>query len=233
MIAQGAGRLPRVRTFKWSWLFYGAIVIIGSALFAFATFRPIQVLPRITLAPGFALTDQDGRSLTNEDLRGQIVLYNFTYTRCQSSCPQTSPILRAVQDQLSDVITDGVTITLVTMSFDSDYDKPDTLRAYAKTLGADSARWRFLTGDATRIKYVIGSGFNVYYNANASGGFDFDPVFVLVDGWGIIRATYRAGLPTSDRIVRDLKLVVQEIKNSSGVGKYAYEAAHLFLCYPP
>lgn len=232
MIAQGAGRLPQVKTFKWSWLFYGVIALIAIAIFAFATFRPIQVLPRITLAPGFILTDQDGRSLTNEDLRGQIVLYNFTYTRCQAPCAQTSPIMRAIQDQLAQVSTDGVTITLVTISFDSQHDKPDTLCAYANSLGADTVRWRFLTGDATRVKYVIGSGFNVYYNANPSGVFEFDPVFVLVDGWGIIRATYRT-LPTSDRIVRDMGLIVQEIKNSTGVGKYAYEAAHLFLCYPP
>ena len=233
MIAQGAGRLPQVRTFKWSWLFYGAIILIAVGIIAFATFRPIQVLPRITLAPGFALTDQDGRSLTNEDLRGQIVLYNFTYTRCQAGCAQTSPIMRGVQNQLSEVVTEGVTITLVTISIDSEYDKPGTLHTYAKEQGADTARWRFLTGDANRVKYVIGSGFNVYYVPNASGTFDFDPVIVLVDGWGITRAIYRNQLPTSDRIIRDLGLIVQEIKNSSGVGKYAYEAAHLFLCYPP
>ncbi|MBI5030881.1 MAG: SCO family protein [Chloroflexi bacterium] len=233
MIAQGAGRLPQVRTYKWSWLFYGAIALVAAGIIAFATLRPIQVLPRITLAPGFALTDQDGHSLTNEDLRGQIVLYNFTYTRCQAPCAQTSPIMRGVQNQLSSVITDGVTITLVTILFDSELDKPDTLRAYAKELEADTARWRFLTGDANRVKYVIGDGFNVYYAPNASGTFDFDPVFVLVDGWGIVRAIYRHQLPTSERIIRDLGVIVQEIKNSTGVGKYAYEAAHLFLCYPP
>ena len=232
MIAQGADRLTQVRTFKWSWLFYGAIFLAAASIIAFATFRPIQVLPRITLAPGFVLTDQDGHALTNEDLRGQIVLYNFTYTRCRATCVQTSPIMRAVQNQLSDVITDGVTITLVTVSFDSEYDKPDVLRAYATELGADTAHWLFLSGDANRVKYMLGDGFNVYYAPNARGTFDFDPVFVLVDGWGIMRADYRNQLPTSDRIIRDMGLLAQEVKNSVGIGKYAYEAAHLFLCYP-
>jgi len=33
---------------------------------AFAIFQPIKVLPRIQLAPGFILLDQDAQRLTNE-----------------------------------------------------------------------------------------------------------------------------------------------------------------------
>ena len=59
-----------------------------------------------------------------------------------------------------------------------------------------------------------------------------DPVFALVDGWGVLRAVYRTATPDVEILKRDLRLVVQEVQNSTGVNRYAYEAAHLFLCYP-
>lgn len=208
-----------------------ALPVIG--ILAFAILRPIQVLPRITLAPGLALTDQNGARLTNEDLRGKIVLYNFTYTNCAAPCPQTSDTMRAVQDHLGEIDAGDIPIALVTISFDPARDTPEKLRAYAKQIGADAARWRIATGDATRLKYALGGGFNLYYAPNLDGTFTFDPMFVLVDGWGIIRAYYKTATPTTDRLTRDIRLIAQEARNSTGATRYAYEAAHLFLCYPP
>lgn len=214
-------------------LFYVLIFLPVVGVLAFATLRPIQVLPRITLAPGLALIDQNNTRLTNEDLRGQIVLYNFTYTHCQAPCPQTGEVMRAVQGRLDEIETGGIPITLVTISFDPQRDTPERLREYARQNGADAARWRITTGDAARLKYALGGGFNLYYAPNADGTFTFDPLFVLVDGWGIVRAFYKTPTPTIDRLLRDIRLVVQEARNSTGMARYAYEAAHLFLCYPP
>jgi len=33
-------------------------------------------------------------------------------------------------------------------------------------------------------------------------------------------------------VLRDIALLTDEAKNSQGAARYAYEAAHLFLCYP-
>jgi len=217
---------------RWRLIYaFAAIPII--AVIAFATLRPIQVLPRITLSPGFALTDQNNARLTNEDLRGRITLYNFTYTNCTAPCPQTSAVMRTLQNELSTLDTNGIPVSLVTISFDPARDTPEKLRAYAQQFGADAATWRIATGDATRVKYALGGGFNLFYELKSDGTFEFDPLFVLVDGWGIIRAYYKTATPTTERLMRDIRLVVQEARNSDGAAKYAYEAAHLFLCYPP
>lgn len=214
-------------------IFYALIFLPVVGVLAFALLKPIQVLPRITLSPGFSLIDQNNSRLTNEDLRGRIVLYNFTYSNCTTPCPQTSQVMRVVQDQLGQIDTGEIPVSLVTISFDPDRDTPERLRVYANQVGADSTKWRIATGDATRLKYALGGGFNLYYAPNGDGTFVFDSLFVLVDGWGIIRAFYKTANPSPDRIVRDINLVVQEARNSTGAAKYAYEAAHLFLCYPP
>lgn len=214
------------------WGIYGLIGLLLVGTLAFAILRPILVLPRITLAPGFALQDETGQRFTSEDLRGQLVLYNFTYTRCAAPCPATSDVMRAVQTRLDEVETGSIPVTLITISFDSEHDTPAVLSQYAAQATADAHNWRFLTGDADRLKWVIGGGFGVYYQANEDGSFIFDPAFMLVDGAGILRAEYRTAAPEIDRILRDIGLVAKEANNSQGAKRAAYEAAHLFLCYP-
>lgn len=213
----------------WAIYFLLALLVLGAI--AFAVFRPILVLPRITLAPGFALIDQNGEPLTNEDMRGKIVLYNITHTACAAPCPQTSAAVQAVQARLDEVETFGIPVEFVTISVDPARDTPAVLREYAASLGA-GPDWHFVTGEPERLKYVVGGGFGVYYTAREDGTVAVDPGMMLVDGQGILRAEYRTVVPEVDRLLRDIGLVAEEAENSGGASRYAYEAAHLFLCYP-
>ena len=212
------------------WYFLLILPVIG--MIAFAVFQPIQVLPRVKLAPGFAFTDQDGNRLTSDDMRGRLVFYNFTYTNCTEPCPQTSAYMGQIQQAVAEIDTGGLPVEFVTISFDPERDTPETLRAYADELNADTSLWHFVTGGSTLLKSVIGAGFRTYYDRREDGSFTFDPVFVLVDGWGILRATYRTAEPPLSMVQRDVRLILEEIENQEGVSRYAYEAAHLFLCYP-
>ena len=214
-------------------ILYALILLPVIGALAFAIFRPIQVLPRITLSPGLSLVDQNNARLTNEDLRGRIVLYNFTYTNCPAPCPQSNEPMQTMQARVRESGATDIPISLVTISFDPARDTSEKLRAFADQVGADATQWRIATGDAMRLKYALGGGFNLYYNPNADGTFTFDPLFVLVDGWGIIRAYYKTATPSVDRVTRDIRLLQDEARNSTGAARYAYEAAHLFLCYPP
>lgn len=214
--------------------FYGLLGLAVVGLVAFVTIRPIQVLPRITLAPGFTLTDQDGARLTNEDLRGSITLYNLTYTNCRPpDCLDTSTAVQAVRGRLADIDTQGIPVRFVTISVDPARDDQAALQAYATEIGADGETWHVATGDVERLKWIVGGGFGVYFDARDDGSIVLDPpALILVDGLGIMRAEYRTAAPEADRILRDMRLVAQEARNSTGTTRYAYEAAHLFLCYP-
>ncbi len=219
------------RRLRWEWLAVAVVAAVILGVVAFATFQPIKVLPRIRLAPGFLLTDQAGQRLTNEDLRGKIVLYNFSYARCGEQCEPLNATLRSVQDQLAQAAGEGAPVELVTISFDPERDTPAALQAYAQAAGADPSRWRFATGDPARMKNIIGGGFEAYYEPDDQGGFKFSPAFALVDGWGIIRAEYRNEVPTPERVLKHIEVIQEEARNSKGVARMGYEAAHLFLCY--
>ena len=217
-------------------LFYGLAGFIVIAAFAFKIFQPIQVLPRMRLAPAFTLTDQAGQRLTNEDLRGKLVLYNFTYTNCGPACDTMNATLMDILARRDEAALGDIPLLIVSLSFDPARDTPSALQSYAGHLSAAPAEWTFVTAqDPALLKTIIGVGFEAYYEQKDDGTFAFDPTFILVDGWGVIRGEYRYSteVSTADRILRHLGVLADEVKNSKGSAKLAYEAAHLFLCYAP
>ncbi len=210
-------------------------VVVFLAVGAFVVFQPVQVLPRVRLAPGFTLTDQSGERLTSEDLRGKFVLYSFTYTNCPPPCGDVDATMKAVQNRLGEVELYGNEVAFVTISVDPQRDTPEVLAAHAADVGA-ADNWRFATTENDRaLKDIVGGGFRTFYEQQDDGTLILDPGFVLVDGYGIIRNEYRyqTVAPDVDRIVRHLGVIAEEVEKSTGAATLAYEAAHLFLCYSP
>lgn len=213
----------------------GVLALLLVAAFAFATFQPVQVLPRIRLAPGFAFIDQDGRPFTSDATRGEVVLYGFGYGDCGSECDPVRETMAEIAARADTEVDLGDTeFRLVTVSIDPTSDS-GRLPELAEAWGADGERWRWATGqDPEQLRTVLTSGFELYHQQVADGSFAFDSRYVLVDGWGVIRGEYRYSTlaEDADKIVRHLGLLGEEIRNSKGVTSVAYEAAHIFMCYP-
>jgi protein SCO1/2/putative membrane protein len=98
----------------------------------------------------FRLTERSGRTVTEADLSGDVWVSAFIFTRCPISCPKISSVMKGLQQPLGDA---GV--KLVSLSVDPDYDTPEVLTRYADGLGADPARWWFLTGKQDEIVDLI------------------------------------------------------------------------------
>jgi cytochrome oxidase Cu insertion factor (SCO1/SenC/PrrC family) len=212
-------------------LWFGLLAIPLAAIVLFAVLQPVKVVPRIGLAPGFIFTDMNGERLSNEDLRGKMVIYTFTTTSCTMPCVDTSAAMQQLQEMVKRLDTGGIPVMMVTMLLDSEDATPERMRSYAQRVGADPTVWRVVTGPPDRLKQVVGGGFGLYYEQKDNSVFEFAPMTALVDGNGILRAHYKRGAPDIDFVERDLKLMIDEVKNSAGAGGLVYEAAHLFACY--
>jgi protein SCO1/2 len=143
-------------------------------------------------------------------------------------------MMKAIQDRVDEVETYDLPVEFVTISFDSTYDTPQVLKAYAEEIGADTSTWHFLTSeDPQQIRRVVGAGFQVYYKEKSPGDFEFIPTMILVDGWGIVRGIYndRIYVADTDRILSHINVIASEAAFSKGANKLGYSAAHLFLCY--
>ena len=218
-------------------LFYLIPGLIISAILAFNILQPIKVLPRVSLAPGFAFINQDGETVTSEDYRGRLVFYTFSFSECGKPCEATGSKLARLDKELTAKNFPGLDISFVTISLDPENETPSELQAVtlseqlAQTLTND---WDFVAGASDLTKYVVGGGFGVYYdNLQAmTQAASFEPRVVLVDGWGIIRSEYHPESFSVERALTDIDYLANEIENANGVAKLAYEAAHLFRCYP-
>jgi protein SCO1 len=104
--------------------------------------------------PDVSLVDTHGNRVTLADLRGQVVLVTFIYTRCPlpDYCPLQMANFAQVKDRLGERL--GRDVTLLTITFDPKYDTTDVMARYGANYGADGRGWRLLTGTPQEIQRV-------------------------------------------------------------------------------
>ena len=156
---------PPPKKQSWWWLYLLLALPVAGAM-AFSILRPITVLPRIGLSPGFTLRDQDGALVNNEAFRGQLTLYTFTYTQCDDDCPITPVTLAQLRQDVAAIAPEGLEVSLVTITLDPERDTPAALAAAANGLEAEypaGIDWTWLTADNPAfIRSVVGNGFSLY-----------------------------------------------------------------------
>ncbi len=97
------------------------------------------------VVPDLPFVDQNGAPFRFAQLRGQDVVLAFIYTRCQDA--RMCPLISAKFGQLQAALGKRK-VHLVEVTLDPTYDRPDVLRRYATTFGADPKRWSLVVGDA-------------------------------------------------------------------------------------
>lgn len=104
--------------------------------------------------PDFSLIDTSGKRVTLAELRGQVVLVTFIYTRCPlpDYCPLQMANFAQVKDRLGAQL--GREVTLLTITFDPKYDDAQVMSRYGANYGADGRGWKLLTGTPEEIQRV-------------------------------------------------------------------------------
>lgn len=211
---------------------FGSVGLLVVAVGLYASLFTLGVLPKLGFSPGYSLQDASGSRLTSEDFRGKVTLYTFTSVREQRASRDPDLVLREVQEMLRTEETGGIPVRLVTIVLDPPAGDPAAVAAVAARAGAEDGRWHVASGADDDLRTVVRDGFGVWYEKGASGDLRFDPVFVLVDGMGIVRARHRVGLPDASVLLDQVRSVVREANAADGPSRLAYSAAHLFQCYP-
>jgi protein SCO1/2 len=106
-------------------------------------------------APSFTLLNQDGQPTAFDRFRGKRVVLNFIFTRCPvaTMCPASTAKMMSLQAAAQKAgIAD---LELVSISFDTAYDTPPVLKAYADARGIDTTHWSFLTGPEPAIRDLL------------------------------------------------------------------------------
>jgi protein SCO1/2 len=151
---------------------------------------------------GTRLVDQEGRRFDASALAGRIVLFNFIYTGCSSTCPLQTHALAQVQQQLPARLRGQV--RFVSVSLDPVTDTPQALKAYARRMGADLSGWSFLTGHSDDVDRLSARLRLFREDATPRRLEQHATNLWLVDRSGRLVQRYSGNPPDVGRLLRDL-----------------------------
>lgn len=196
-------RIPRL---GWA---IALVVAAGVIALGYSTLRPSQPqassLDKIAPVPPFSFTDQYGRTVTNEDLKGKVWVADFIFTRCAGPCPVMTGHMGDLNRALGSSAKD---VELVSITVDPEYDTPEVLKKYGTRAGATEQRWKFLTGPKAKITEVITKGMLLPLGQESDGTPMHSVRFLVIDRNGWIR---RLQDGTDPALVQKLLMDIREL----------------------
>jgi protein SCO1/2 len=155
----------------------------------------------------FALTDQDGRAITQATFAGKPFLLYFGYTSCPDICPVDLARVQKIADAIR--VETGAVLIPVFVTVDPERDTPVRMKAYVRAFGKDMVG---LTGTTAQIQ-AITDEYHVYFKkipvAGGSYMMDHSTMLFLVGPHGTYLDHYGRKLPDDDvvkRVVTTLQL---------------------------
>lgn len=155
----------------------------------------------------FELVNQNGDTVRNGDVSGQVLVVDFFFTRCATICPLLTTNMKRVQDR---VLPDD-RVRLMSHSVTPVADSVSVLKAYGEAKGVDSSRWWLLTGDKTEVYKLARKSYFAALDEGDGGFQDFVHTenMVLVDTLGQLRGFYDGtNLDEVNQLVQDLEFLL-------------------------
>lgn len=133
---------------KKTWFYIGFFVLLVVGFFVFLSYKIPSFanpkIPPISTVQPFSFLDQDGKTISNEDVKGKVYVATFFFTTCTSVCPRLNNNLKPVNAEFKDESN----FLVLSFTCDPSRDSVQKLRWYADSvLKVNTSKWVFLTGN--------------------------------------------------------------------------------------
>lgn len=142
--------------------------------------RRLAVLEQPRPLPAAALQDQDGRMLNLQDYKGQYLLVTFMYTRCAELCPILEANFKKIYQGIDEEHL-GKQVSMLSISFDPEFDMPQMLKYYAGNFEADGESWKIARVPEQKVQEDLLEFFGVVVIPAGVGRFEHNGAFYIVD----------------------------------------------------
>ncbi|TXC93465.1 redoxin domain-containing protein [Metabacillus litoralis] len=153
----------------------------------------------------FQFTNQNGESVSLDDLKGQVWVADFIFTNCETVCPPMTAHMKELQSKAK---AEDLDVRMVSFSVDPKVDTPEKLKEFAANYSITYDNWDFLTGyEQKEIEDFAMESFKTIVQKPQ----DSDQVihvsnFYLIDKNGVIMKDYSGVTDTPyDQIIADIK----------------------------
>lgn len=158
----------------------------------------------------FTFTNQLGKTVYADDVKGKILVIDYFFTRCPNPCPTLTKNMKKMQDAF--LKTDSL-VHFISFTVDPSRDNAEVLKNYADKYKVRHNNWWFLTGDK---KTIYDLAYNEFKAATIDGG-EVDTAFLhtskiyLLDKDRVIRGWYEGTDSASmTKMARDIGLLFLE-----------------------
>jgi len=152
----------------------------------------------------FHLIDQNGKAVSDADLKGKWQLVFFGYTHCPDACPTALNEMALALEQLGEKRGE---IEIVFITVDPDRDTPEVMKSYVQSFDAPIIA---LTGSPDAVAQAA-KAYRVYYakHPRADGDYDMDhsAVIYVMNPEGRFTATFTPD-STADAIAQRLQKLI-------------------------
>jgi protein SCO1/2 len=157
----------------------------------------------------FSLTNQNGKTITQNDFREKIYVADFFFTTCPTICIAMTDNLLKVQKK----IKNNPNVMLLSHSVTPKIDSVAQLKKYALEKGVIDQKWHLVTGDK-KVIYELARKSYLAVKEDGDGG-PFDMIhtenFILVDPDRRVRGFYDGtDLKEIQRLLEELEILIQE-----------------------
>lgn len=126
----------------------------------------------------FTFIDQDSQLISNEYFDGKAYIADFFFTSCPTICPKVKKQMLRIYDRYEN----DDRLLLLSHSIDVKRDTVGKLKKFAQGLGADTPKWRFVTGEKDSIFAITYDYISTALDQpDAPGGFDHSGYVLLID----------------------------------------------------
>lgn len=153
------------------------------------------------------LTDQDGKTFSLDDLKGETVLVNFMFAGCTSICPVQTVGLRRVHNEMQ-LDPEKDRIKLLSISIAPMSDTPKHLKDFAERFEIDKPSWRFAVTNQAHTD-ELSEQFGVGVKPLEGDQLDHRSLLYLINHEGVMIQQYRGNVVDVERLKNELRVVDQ------------------------
>ncbi|RAJ11726.1 SCO family protein [Arenibacter echinorum] len=224
-----------MRSFFAKFKFFGIVLLIISAVIIslfYNALQPKEILPvyqpamvnfelvdstlqhvkKYHTIADFALTNQNGKLVTQKDYADKIYIADFFFTTCPTICPIMTKNMAGIQDK---VLNDD-DVMLLSHSVTPDIDSVPQLKKYALEKGVKDSKWNLVTGNKQQIYELARKSYMAVKTDGDGGPYDMIHTenFILVDKERRIRGFYDGtDSEEIEKLLSDLEILKSSYKD--------------------
>ncbi|MBP6183674.1 MAG: SCO family protein [Saprospiraceae bacterium] len=158
--------------------------------------------------PDFVFVNQDSILITPETFKAGIYVADFFFISCPTICPKVKKEMLRIHDRFKT----EPRFKLLSHTIDIKHDTIPRLKSFSKSMGVETTKWHFVTGDEEAIYGIADAYFSIAIkDGNAPGGFDHSGRIILVDSERKVRSFCDGTDPAAvDQFMLDIECLLNE-----------------------